>query len=106
MLRDRNAGLYLSGVIVSGFGDSAMSLAAGIWVRTLTGSNALAALVGFCMWLPAFAGPAIGTVADRVRRRTLLVAVNLTLAVVMTVPLAVRSARVLANGRNDPVPPH
>lgn len=92
VLRDRNAGLYLSGVIVSGFGDSAMSLAAGIWVRTLTGSNALAALVGFCMWLPAFAGPAIGTVADRVRRRTLLVAVNLTLAVVMTVPLAVRSA--------------
>jgi MFS family permease len=92
VLRDRNAGLYLGGVIVSGFGDSAMSLAAGIWVRTLTGSNALAALVGFCMWLPAFAGPAIGTLADRVRRRTLLVAVNLTLAVVMTAPLAVRSA--------------
>ncbi len=91
VLRDRNAGLYLSGVIVSGFGDSAMSLAAGIWVRTLTGSNSLAALVGFCVWLPSFAGPAIGTVADRVRRRPLLVATNLALAVVMTAPLALHA---------------
>ncbi|MGW5482736.1 MFS transporter [Streptomyces sp. NPDC004008] len=91
VLRDRNAGLYLGGVIVSGFGDSAMSLAAGIWVKTLTGSNSLAALVGFCIWLPTFAGPAIGTAADRVRRRPLLVATNLVLAAVMLAPLAVRS---------------
>ena len=91
-LRDRNARLYLGGVLVSGFGDSAMSLAAGIWVKTLTGSNGLAALVGLCLWLPTAAGPVIGVVADRVRRRPLLVAVNLLLAVVMTVPLAVRSS--------------
>ncbi|MFF3417523.1 MFS transporter [Streptomyces sp. NPDC002698] len=91
VFRDRNASLYLGGVIVSGFGDSAMALAAGIWVKTLTGSSSLAALVGFCMWLPAFAGPVIGTVADRVRRRPLLVAANLALAVVMTAPLFVRS---------------
>ncbi|MEU8431561.1 MFS transporter [Streptomyces sp. NPDC029216] len=91
-MRDRNAGLYLGGVIVSGFGDSAMSLAAGIWVKSLTGSNSLAALVGFCLWLPTFAGPVIGTVADRVRRRPLLVATNLILAVVMTAPIAVHSA--------------
>ncbi|MDF3301414.1 MFS transporter [Streptomyces tropicalis] len=84
VLRDRNAGLYLGGVVVSGFGDSAMSLAAGIWVKTLTGSSGLAALVGFCFWLPVLAGPAIGTVADRVRRRPLLVAVQLALAVVTT----------------------
>ncbi|WP_330328380.1 MFS transporter [Streptomyces sp. NBC_00536] len=91
VLRDRNAGLYLGGVIVSGFGDTAMLLAAGIWVKTLTGSDSLAALVGFCIWLPTFAGPVIGTVADRVRRRPLLVVTNLTLAAVMTVPLAVSS---------------
>ncbi|MGC4985464.1 MFS transporter [Streptomyces sp. DT193] len=91
VFRDRNASLYLGGVIVSGFGDSAMALAAGIWVKTLTGSSSLAALVGFCMWLPTFAGPVIGTVADRVRRRPLLVATNLALAVVMTAPLFVRS---------------
>uniref|UniRef100_A0AAU3IG11 MFS transporter n=1 Tax=Streptomyces sp. NBC_01393 TaxID=2903851 RepID=A0AAU3IG11_9ACTN len=91
VFRDRNASLYLGGVIVSGFGDSAMALAAGIWVKTLTGSSSLAALVGFCMWLPTFVGPVIGTVADRVRRRPLLVATNLALAVVMTAPLFVRS---------------
>ncbi|GGL93854.1 MFS transporter [Streptomyces fumigatiscleroticus] len=91
VVRDRNAALYLGGVLVSGFGDSAMSLAAGIWVRTLTGSDSLAALVGFCIWLPTFAGPAIGAVADRVRRRPLLIATSLTLAAVMTAPLAVRS---------------
>jgi MFS family permease len=91
VLRDRNASLYLGAVVVSGFGDSAMLLAGGVWVKTLTGSSSLAALIGFCMWLPTFAGPAIGTVADRVNRRSLLVATNLALAVVMTAPLAVRS---------------
>lgn len=91
VFRDRNARLYLGGVIVSGFGDSAMALAAGIWVKTLTGSSSLAALVGFCMWLPTFAGPVLGTVADRVRRRPLLVATNLALAAVMTAPLFLRS---------------
>ena len=91
VLRDRDARLYLGGVIVSGFGDSAMSLVAGIWVKTLTGSNGLAALVGFCVWLPTLVGPAIGAVADRVRRRTLLVGTDLTLAAVLTAPLAVRS---------------
>ncbi|MFE2538305.1 MFS transporter [Streptomyces sp. NPDC059371] len=91
VFRDRNAGLYLGGVIVSGFGSSAMSLAAGIWVKTLTGSSSLAALVSFCVWAPTFAGPVIGTLADRVRRRPLLVATNLVLAGVMTAPLLVRS---------------
>ncbi|MFF3446940.1 MFS transporter [Streptomyces sp. NPDC002667] len=91
VFRDRNAGLYLGAVLVSGFGNSAMALAAGIWVKTLTGSNSLAALVGFCMWLPTFAGPVLGTVADRVRRRPLLVATNLALAAVMTAPFFVRS---------------
>ncbi|WP_030739221.1 MFS transporter [Streptomyces sp. NRRL S-31] len=92
VLRDRNAGLYLGGVIVSGFGDSALALAAGIWVKTLTGSDSLAALIGFCVWMPTMAGPVIGTLADRVRRRPLLVATNLVLAAVMTAPLALRSA--------------
>ncbi|WP_045698507.1 MFS transporter [Streptomyces rubellomurinus] len=92
VLRDRNAGLYLTGVVASGFGDSAMALAAGIWVKTLTGSDGLAALVGFCLWLPTFAGPVIGTLADRVRRRPLLIGTNLALAAVMTVPVAVHKA--------------
>ncbi|MFE3288314.1 MFS transporter, partial [Streptomyces sp. NPDC059233] len=44
VLRDRDAGLYLSGVVVSGFGTSAMWLVAGVWVKSLTGSDPLAAL--------------------------------------------------------------
>jgi MFS family permease len=93
VLRDRNARLYMAGVTVSGFGDAAMLLAAGVWVKELTGSDSLAALVGFCAWAPALAGPFIGTLVDRARRRTLLVATSSALAVVMTAPLAVRSSR-------------
>ncbi|MFD6160578.1 MFS transporter [Nocardia sp. NPDC060256] len=91
VLGDRNAGLYLSGVIVSGFGDSAMLLVAGVWVKSLTGSNSLAALVNFCVWLPTLFGPAIGTVADRVRRRRLLIVTKLTLAAVLTVLFGLHS---------------
>lgn len=89
VLRNRNAGLYLGGVLVSGFGDSAMALAAGIWVKVLTGSDSLAALITFCFWLPAFAGPALGTLADRFPRRRLMVVVHLLLAAVLLLPLLV-----------------
>ncbi|CAL9578664.1 hypothetical protein SUDANB106_05001 [Streptomyces sp. enrichment culture] len=93
VLRDRNARVYLMGVVVSGFGDSAMLLASGVWVKELTGSNGLAALVGFCAWAPTLAGPFLGNLADRMRRRTLLIATSLVLAAVMTAPVAVRSAQ-------------
>lgn len=92
VLRDPNAGPYLGGVLVSSFGTSAMVLAAGVWVKTLTGSSSLAALTGFCIWAPSVAGPAIGALADRMRRRTLLVRLNALMAALLTVLLAVRSA--------------
>ncbi|NEY31037.1 MFS transporter [Streptomyces sp. PRKS01-65] len=92
VLRDRNARVYLTGLIVSGFGDSAMLLASGVWVKELTGSDGLAALVGLCAWAPALAGPFLGNVADRMRRRTLLITTSLVLAAVMTAPVTVRSA--------------
>jgi MFS family permease len=91
VLRDRDAALYLGGALVSGFGDSAMLLAAGVWVKALTRSNSLAALAGFCVWAPTWLGPIIGTLADRVRRRPLLVAVNAGLALLLPVLLSVRS---------------
>lgn len=90
-LRDRRARLHLTGVLVSGFGDSAMSLAAGIWIKTLTGSSALAALAGLCAWGPMLAGPVLGTLADRMPRRRLLVTVDLLLAGVLTAPLALHT---------------
>ncbi|MFI8951332.1 MFS transporter [Streptomyces sp. NPDC053750] len=91
VLRDRNAGLYLSGVVVSGFGTSALWLAAGVWVKDLTGSDGLAALCMLAMWAPASAGPALGTLADRVRRKPLLIATNLLVAGLLLTLFAVDS---------------
>ncbi|WP_333771630.1 MFS transporter, partial [Streptomyces sp. IBSBF 2435] len=93
VLRDRGAATYLGGILVSGSGDSAMLLVAGIWVKTLTGSSSLAAAVTFCVWAPTLVGPLLGTVADRVRRRRLLIGVNAALALLLPALLAVRSGR-------------
>ena len=83
VLRDRDAGLYLSGVVVSGFGTSALWLASGVWVKDLTGSDGLAALCVLAMWLPTLAGPLLGTLADRGRRRPLLICVNVLLGALL-----------------------
>ncbi|MFD6111702.1 MFS transporter [Streptomyces yangpuensis] len=83
VLRDRNAGIYLLGVVVSGFGTTAMWLVAGIWVKSLTGSDSLAALTVFAMWAPVLAGPALGVLADRLPRRPLLVATCLVMAALL-----------------------
>lgn len=91
VLTHRNSSLYLSGVVVSGFGSTAMSLVAGMWVKELTGSNSIAALATFCVWLPTLFGPAIGVVADRTRRRTLLIVTNVTMAILLLPLLAVSS---------------
>ncbi|WUH94249.1 MFS transporter [Streptomyces sp. NBC_00433] len=93
VLRDRGAATYLGGILVSGFGDSAMTLAAGVWVKTLTGSSGLAAAVTACVWAPTLVGPLLGTVADRVRRRRLLIGVSAALALLLPALLAVRSGR-------------
>ncbi|MFE5817547.1 MFS transporter [Streptomyces sp. NPDC056479] len=83
VLRDRNAGLYLAGVVVSGFGTSALWLVSGVWVKDLTGSDGLAALCMLAMWAPTLAGPLLGTLADRNRRKPLLIGTNLLLAALL-----------------------
>ncbi|KOG19873.1 MFS transporter [Streptomyces viridochromogenes] len=80
VLRDRDAALYLAGVVVSGFGTSALWLVSGVWVKDLTGSDGLAALCMLAMWAPTLAGPLLGTLADRTRRKPLLIGANLLLA--------------------------
>ncbi|WP_329278570.1 MFS transporter [Streptomyces sp. NBC_01451] len=104
VLRDRNARLCLTGVVISGFGTSALWLASGIWVKDLTGSDGLAALCLFAMWAPSLAGPLLGTLADLPRsrlrstgrcphrRKPLLIRTNLTLAALLPVLFAVDSA--------------
>ncbi|MFJ6461146.1 MFS transporter [Streptomyces sp. NPDC091387] len=92
VLRDRTAGLFLAAVVVSGFGSSAMSLAAGIWVKSLTGSDSLAALALFTVWLPVLLGPLLGAVADRLPGKPLLVWSNIVMALLLTTLTAVDSA--------------
>ncbi|MET7908662.1 MFS transporter [Streptomyces avermitilis] len=91
VLRDRNAGLYLAAVVVSGFGSSAMWLTSGIWVKDLTGSNGLAALCVFALWAPTLVGPVLGTLADRIRRRPLLIGTNLGVAALLLALVTVDS---------------
>lgn len=91
VLRDRNAGLYLTGLVVSAFGTSSLSLAAGVWVRDLTGSDGLPALCMLAAWAPALAGPVLGTLADRVRRGPLVIVLNLVLAAALLTLFTVHS---------------
>jgi MFS family permease len=85
----RNGRLYLTGLAVSVIGNNAMSLAAGIWVKSLTGSSSEAALVSVCVYAPSLAGPLAGVVADRVRRRRFLIWLNLVSAGLVLPALAV-----------------
>jgi hypothetical protein len=86
----RNATAYLAAVLVSSFGTSAMMLAAGIWVMTLTGSSSLAAWVGFLLWAPTLAGPLIGAVVDRApHRRPVMVAAHTVMGLLLLVLLLV-----------------
>jgi MFS family permease len=87
----RDARLYLTGITGSFVGGSAMILAAGIWVKSLTGSSSVAALVSVCIYTPSLFGPLAGLLADRVRCRRLLVTVNLMTAGMLLLLLAVRS---------------
>jgi MFS family permease len=77
LLRHRDARIYIVGQVFSLFGDSSLWLAMGIWVRTLTGSNAAAGLTFFFFTAPTLLAPVSGLLADRFRRRPLLVVTNL-----------------------------
>ena len=71
LLKVRDARVYLTGQVFSLFGDTALWLAMGIWVKTLTGSNAAAGLVFFFATAPVLLAPLTGLLVDRVRRRPL-----------------------------------
>ena len=75
LLRERTARWFLLQSVLATFGDRFMFLAAGIWVRVLTGSNAEAGLTFFFVIVPQIVvSPLAGLVADRVPRRPLLIA--------------------------------
>ncbi|MHB1572304.1 MAG: MFS transporter, partial [Solirubrobacteraceae bacterium] len=67
-----NARWYFSGLSASLLGNSAMTLVAGVWVKTMTRSSAQAGLVSACEYAATMAAPIGGLIADRVARRPLL----------------------------------
>jgi len=88
----RNGRLYLIGLAASLIGNSAMTLVAGIWVKSLTGSSAQAGLVSALAYAATLAAPVAGLIADRIDRRRWLVVVNLVSAATILSLLGVRSA--------------
>ena len=88
----RNAVLFVLVSALSGFGSTAMTLAAAVWIVELTGSVGLAALAGVCTYAPTFAAPWLGALVDRLPRRPLLIGADLMLGLLMLTLLGVRSA--------------
>lgn len=80
LLRIRNARIYLIGDVVSTLGDSALWLAMAIWMKELTGSSAAAGLILFSYAAGNLLSPLGGVLADRFRRRPLLIWSNLIAA--------------------------
>ena len=89
VLARRDMRLYVAGQTLSVFGDTALWLALGVWAKTLTGSSAAAGMVIFFLAAPQLLSPLAGLLADRVRRRPLLIAANLVTAVAV-LPLLAR----------------
>ncbi|GIM94522.1 MFS transporter [Paractinoplanes toevensis] len=89
----RNAVLFVVISLVSGFGSTAMTLSAGIWVFDLTGSPGIAALTGLCIYAPTLAAPWLGALVDRLPRRPLMIWTDLLLAAIMLTLLTVSAAR-------------
>lgn len=80
LLSSREARLLVAGQTLSAFGDWAMWIVLAIWMKSLTGSSARAGLVFFALGLGSLvAGPLGGLLADRVRRRPLMIATDCTL---------------------------
>ncbi|HKE52954.1 MAG TPA: MFS transporter [Actinomycetes bacterium] len=94
LLSHRDFRLLLTGQTLSMFGDTTMLLVFGMWAKELTGSNSIAGLTIFAMVLPSVFAPVGGILIDRTRRRRLMIATDLLMAVVMLGVFAV-------DGRDD-----
>ncbi|GAB2860391.1 MFS transporter [Lentzea nigeriaca] len=64
-----------------------MYLVAGVWVKSLTGSDALATIAILCVYAPGVLSPWIGRIADSYRRKPLLICTDLAIVPVLAVLL-------------------
>ncbi|GAA3452051.1 MFS transporter [Dactylosporangium matsuzakiense] len=69
LLHERQCRRFFVAQTLSLLGDSALWLACGIWVKTLTGSSSAAALTFLCFTAPALLAPAAGLLVDRLPHR-------------------------------------
>ncbi len=76
---------FLATQVLALLGDNLTWLAMGIWVKSLTGSNAAAGLTFFA-FTPQLLSPFAGVIVDRFRRRSILIGCSLANAAAM-VPL-------------------
>jgi MFS family permease len=76
-LRNRQFRRLFVGQSLSFFGDTVLFLSLGILAKQLTGSNAQAGAIFLMLALPSLAPPLTGYLIDRVRRRPLMIAVDL-----------------------------
>lgn len=92
LLAIRDARIYLAGQAFSLFGDSALWLAMGVWVKTLTNSNGAAGLVFFFFTAPTLLAPLSGLIVDRLRRRPVLIVTNALTGAAVLLLLLVNTA--------------
>jgi MFS family permease len=73
VLGDRNLRVLLAGQTMNMFGNSALVIVLGIWVKNLTGSSGQAGLVFLLLAATGFLAPATGLLVDKFPRRSVLV---------------------------------
>src|SRR4051812_22731960 len=85
----RDARLLVTGQTLSAFGDFALWIVMAVWMKQLTGSSARAGLVFFVLAVGSLAGPFGGLLADRMKRRELMIITDFALAGVVLLLLFV-----------------
>jgi MFS family permease len=89
VIASRNVRVLLVGQTVNMFGNTAMTIVLGIWVKNLTGSSGAAGLIFMLIAATAFLAPVTGTLVDRFPRRPLLIVNDTLTGAVMALLLLV-----------------
>jgi MFS family permease len=85
----RDARLLIAGQTLSAFGDFALWIVMAVWMKQLTGDPWQAGLVFFALAAGSLLGPLGGLLADRVKRRELMIVTDLVMAAVVLLLLFV-----------------